>query len=136
MTENTTASNMIPSNTSSEGLSEGLSEGIQYPRVFPLPDKWELPLTPQETQNDKDTDITIAESTQSSTQSSPPSSQKVFTHSLKKRSPNTLKTSTTLYDSILEQLRTYSTAGSQNDIPIMPPIKMEKTFMDDYFEEI
>lgn len=132
MTENTIASNSVRSNTSTSTKD---SVVLQYPRVFPLPEQWNLslpstPSTPSQIQNDN------TDKNTESIQSSILSSQKVFTHSLTQRSnPTMSKSSTTLYDSILEQLRTHSHTDSQEDIPVMSPIKIEKTFMDDYFEE-
>lgn len=125
MTENTIASNMIPSNTFTSTKETFV---LPYPHVFPLPEQWNLSETPKELLNDD---------TNTSNMRNMSNTEKDTTQTTRSVAKSRSSTkSTTLYDSILEELKTHSSTHQEMDsMEMIPPVKVDPQFMDDYFEE-
>ena len=96
------------------------SDYLAYPRSFPVPDDWNLTITPEEERDISDG----LESVKGSVAKSLP--KKVPTSNTERRK------SSVVYESLVEQFQSLSEEGYS---PTLTPVNIKQSFVDNYFDE-
>jgi len=111
-------SSPYPSSNSLKSLKS--PEYLAYPRSFPVPDDWNLTITPEEDRDISDELERLEGSVAKSL------SKKVPTSNTERRK------SSSVYETLVEQFQSLSEEGYS---PTLTPVKVKQSFVDDYFDE-